>query len=1016
MRSTVTESLGYDQSPNFFRPPELEERPFTGFHHVYRRARESCGLRGVYLLDDKGRRSRGEMPVVFYCKARNEDEAIKIHRRIWNQGVVPFILVETPTTLRLYSGFRFSADAKNDPDRGVLMAAIAFNEVADRLADFRAESIDSGSIWERWEEAADPRHRVDWSLLAELEKLGAELRNLGLEREPGHTLIGKLVYLKYLRDRRILSDRKLHRWGLEAADVFGPRASLEAFRELNEHLDRWLNGSVFPLQMDSIRKEHLRLVTSVFEGGTTEGQLALDLGIYDFSFIPIETLSVIYEQFLHAEEDGEMSRGRRSSAYYTPIPLVNYMLGELEARRPLEEGMRVLDPSCGSGAFLVQCYRLLIEKRRREKELTAVELRQLLSRHIFGVDRDPEACRVAEMSLILTLLDYVSPPDLESKPQFKLPALAGTNVFHADFFDPGSEWADKRSHLEVDWLVGNPPWREAKRSVEEDQPALRWMKRHADEFPTGGHQVAEAFVWHSIPMLRPDAVAALLLPAMTLFKMESTDFRARLFTTVNAWALTNFANLAYVLFAGRSKTPALALFFEPWRESTGDEDERILSAAPFLFDQPAIRAQKSRRSREPWSLVISGGERRELRHLDVADGDFRPWKGAMWGSPRDAQLLLRISRRHPTLEEFASAHDLTGPYEGFQLRKRGGESETEPMPELTGKPRVDFSKLKNCGRIFEFPSKALTPIERDKANLRKRGGTVGLEVSKPPHIVIDASRRFAIYSERFIAVPARKPAISGPDETRALLKALALYLGSNFCRYQQFFTTPEWGIRTSIATLSSLRSLPVPLAGMDDEEITVWASLQDKLAAETPAGETPPEESLKEADNLVYESLGLDVSEKVLIEDFLRWNMRLVQGKVPRDLVAPPDDESILEYLVTLQKELDVFIGEGSNFGHDVSAVRGDGSAMIVIRMASERGRPPRLIAAEKETVTRLQQVRERLLQRHSQWLYFERNLRIYEEGAMYVFKPLETVHWTRRQAILDAGEVIAETLGSQSA
>src|SRR5205814_3804034 len=139
---------------------------------------------------------------------------------------------------------------------------------------------------------------------------------------------------------------------------------------------------------------------------------------YDFSFIPIETLSVIYEQFLHADDQHSGStEGRRRGAYYTPVPLVNFMLDQLELRKPLRDGMRVLDPACGSGVFLVQCYRKLIEKRvrrRRRARLRPTELRRLLVEHIFGIDSDPDACRVAELSLVLTLLDYVKPPDLRA--------------------------------------------------------------------------------------------------------------------------------------------------------------------------------------------------------------------------------------------------------------------------------------------------------------------------------------------------------------------------------------------------------------------------------------------------------------------------------------------------------------------------------------------------------------------------------------------------------------------------
>jgi type II restriction/modification system DNA methylase subunit YeeA len=64
--------------------------------------------------------------------------------------------------------------------------------------------------------------------------------------------------------------------------------------------------------------------------------------------------------------------------------------------------MRVLDPSCGSGAFLVQCYRRLIEKelvKRKGDKIRPVELREFLQDHIFGIDRDEDACQVTELSL-----------------------------------------------------------------------------------------------------------------------------------------------------------------------------------------------------------------------------------------------------------------------------------------------------------------------------------------------------------------------------------------------------------------------------------------------------------------------------------------------------------------------------------------------------------------------------------------------------------------------------------------
>ena len=114
------------------------------------------------------------------------------------------------------------------------------------------------------------------------------------------------------------------------------------------------------------------------------------------------------------------------------------MLAELQARHPLKAGMKVCDPSSGSGAFLVQAYRRLIENTfDTTKPVKASELKQLLQASIFGVDLDGDACRVTELSLLLTLLDYVDPPDLTGKNStFKLPSLHNQNIFEGNFFMP----------------------------------------------------------------------------------------------------------------------------------------------------------------------------------------------------------------------------------------------------------------------------------------------------------------------------------------------------------------------------------------------------------------------------------------------------------------------------------------------------------------------------------------------------------------------------------------------------
>jgi len=86
------------------------------FAHVFRKAIDNCSLRGAYLLADSATGARNApTPVVYVAEAVTDDAASKIHRLVWNQGVVPFLIVRTPLGVRVYSGFAYSQD-KNRTD------------------------------------------------------------------------------------------------------------------------------------------------------------------------------------------------------------------------------------------------------------------------------------------------------------------------------------------------------------------------------------------------------------------------------------------------------------------------------------------------------------------------------------------------------------------------------------------------------------------------------------------------------------------------------------------------------------------------------------------------------------------------------------------------------------------------------------------------------------------------------------------------------------------------------------
>jgi len=122
-------------------------------------------LQGVYALRrTPASKTEPLVPVVYVCHADSENAASRIHELVWNQDVVPFLLVHHSRGVRLYSGFRCQPQ-KDGLERGVLSALSQFNQVSELAESFHADAIDSGKLWRSWGRQVTPETRVDRKLL-----------------------------------------------------------------------------------------------------------------------------------------------------------------------------------------------------------------------------------------------------------------------------------------------------------------------------------------------------------------------------------------------------------------------------------------------------------------------------------------------------------------------------------------------------------------------------------------------------------------------------------------------------------------------------------------------------------------------------------------------------------------------------------------------------------------------------------------------------------------------------------
>jgi len=1007
--------LGYADSTSYFDAGRFDALPYSELRFGCRKAEASCGLHGVYLLRDQ--EGRNNVPVVFLCEAETEEKAREIHRYVWNLNLVPFVVIETPTRVRVYPGFSY--DAKKDLD----FTDAALNntaEILERLAAFRAEAIDDGRVFEKWGGKVTPKTRVDEHLLGQLQLLDGKLREMGLPREPSHCLIGKYVWLSYLRDRDILSDWRLGKAGVQSRDVFGRDAKLNAFHQLDDYLQGWLNGEIFPLKGEdrrAVKPEHLQQVAGVFAGDYANGQTTLFTNFYKFSHLPIETLSVVYEQFLHhKEEDDETSEGEESGAYYTPVCLADFMIEEMDRKLPLRDGVAVFDPACGSGAFLVQAYRRLVERTMHDEKRTLKlkELRDLLTDNIFGVDRDPDACRVARMSLAIALLDYADPPDVSgSTANFQLPALSEKNVLKKDFFELDPAWPRAKDKQPPQWIIGNPPWVELKSTKRAEdklnKPAWAWFDTNEKKHPTSGNQVAEAFVWRVLDFSRSNSVIGLVVPAMTLFKHEGKAFRQGIFSKFDIWCVANFANLAYVLFAGRADQPAACLFYRPNKTEADNGEEPSVTVAPFVAEQFANLPSNPGEQLDTWNIIIRPQDWREIDCSEAQKGERLTWKLAMWGSERERHLLNRL-QRFVCFEDWAKSQEIIDA-QAPQLRKGPGKGLTLDE-KLIGKKHLTFDNLRNVESIYALSQLPYKLVPKEKCYIRDRGGRKGFEVCEPPHIILDAGRRFAIFSNEYCIPPSGQMALHGKDEIQ--LKALAAYLCSQSARWFQFFVSSQWGIAASIARQADIGLLPIPFPMMPGQKIKELVSNYDALQ-EHQERLQPDDKyfaNLKQTlEEQIFDALKLRPHERDLIEGFFAGPWQLIKGKFPDDAVNPAEPADIQKYCRSLRRELDEYLQE-RGVRHQITVTLDDKQVCLAVEgRRTSKAIEPVIHESNQGQSEVLKRIAKQLRQKHSQRVYFEKTLFFYDHGRILFFKPRRRLEWNVRQAVLDADDLIGELL-----
>jgi len=412
-----------------------------------------------------------------------------------------------------------------------------WNHLYDLLA---RESICKGSLENLLKSGPTKgtKETVDESFLKVIESWREELAKNIANRNPSLTVhelnravqmtIDRIVFLRNCEDRNIEPDKQLLK-------LVGKEGIYKHLLKLFDKADTKYNSGLFHLKNDKTRQTGKdELTPKLTVDDKTLKVMIEDLyppkNPFDFSIMPVDILGQVYERFLgkvirltdsHRAKVEEKPEVRKAGGvYYTPKYIVDYIIkntvGKLvEGKTPDQVAkLRILDPACGSGSFLLGAYQYLLswhldwytanEPRKfasKKKnppiceitggwKLTTEKRKEILLNNIYGVDIDRQAVEVAKLNLLLKVLENqeVSLGMERALPDLGENIKCGNSLIGTDFYDDKQslltdpeeryrinafdweeefpqiiKWKDKtKRELEdgfgFDGVVGNPPY------------------------------------------------------------------------------------------------------------------------------------------------------------------------------------------------------------------------------------------------------------------------------------------------------------------------------------------------------------------------------------------------------------------------------------------------------------------------------------------------------------------------------------------------------------------------------
>jgi type I restriction-modification system DNA methylase subunit len=334
------------------------------------------------------------------------------------------------------------------------------------------------------------------------------------------TILDRLIFIRTAEDRKIVGPSLEPILKAKSTNIYND------LKKLFIEFDKIFNSKLFSNHVCDKWEIESKTLSKIINGLYIE-----ENGYkYDFSVITADVLGGMYEQYLsfvqnEKTDSTHKSKRKAQGIYYTPKYIVDFLLDEslekLISQKGKSKQIKILDPACGSGSFLIAAYDRLVEAQNKVSQASLYDSFEILQESIYGVDIDEQAVEVAQLNLLLkALVQKTLLPTLRKNLRhgnslifgdaMELHDLFGQEIYENKPFDYVKELPNIFNSGGFDLIIGNPPYVFARGGS---------FETNVKDFFKNHYEVAQyqlntyaLFIERAFQLLKSDGYLAFIVP------------------------------------------------------------------------------------------------------------------------------------------------------------------------------------------------------------------------------------------------------------------------------------------------------------------------------------------------------------------------------------------------------------------------------------------------------------------------------------------------------------------------